>query len=233
MIFIGLDVSKNSTAMCIEKNNIIKLYNYTTKKENNIWIKDTKPFMDFRHINYEYSNEKDYSKSEMIKLTEFDQITDLIINDIFDNINVLDGVRIGIEGYAYKAKGPIFDLIEYTTFLKYKLMTKMGKYSTIQIISPLTLKGECCRMVYKPRIEMKGKRVIKEILHYENNNGKASNQFDKWDMFHALIDSDINMELRDWCKEYKEHITKNKDVPKPLDDIIDAIFIKEMIKRQA
>jgi hypothetical protein len=85
-------------------------------------------------------------------------------------------------------------------------------------------------MVYKPRIEMKGKRIIKEILHYENNNGKASNQFDKWDMFHALIDSDIKMDLRDWCKEYEEHITKNKDVPKPLDDIIDAIFIKEMIK---
>ena len=232
MIFVGLDVSKNSTALCIEKNNKVSLYNYTTKKDNNIWVKDTTPFINYRHITYNYSNEKDYSKSEMIKLTEFDQVTNLIIDDIFDNIKVLDSVRIGIEGYAYKAKGPVFDLIEYTTFLKYKLMTKMGKYSTIQIISPLTLKSECCRMVYKPRIELKGKRIIKEILHYENNNGKPSNQFDKWDMFHAFIDSDINMELKDWCKEYIVEIEKNKDVFKPLDDILDSFWIKEMIKRQ-
>jgi len=232
MIFIGLDVSKISTALCIEKNNKIKLYNYTTKKDNNIWVKDTSPFIEYRHITYNYSNEKDYSKSEMIKLNEFDQITDLIITDIFDNIKVLDSVRIGIEGYAYKANGPVFDLIEYTTFLKYKLMNKMGKFSTIQIISPLTLKSECCRMTYKPRIELVGKRVIKEVLHYENTKGVQSNKFDKWDMFHALIDGDINMELKEWCKEYKEHITKNKDVPKPLDDAIDSIFIVEMLKKQ-
>lgn len=233
MIFIGLDVSKISTALCIEKNNKVSLYNYTTKKDNNIWVKDTTPFINYRHITYNYSTEKDYSKSEMIKLTEFDEVTDLIITDIFDNIKVLDSVRIGIEGYAYKAKGPVFDLIEYTTFLKYKLMTKMGKYSTIQIISPLTLKSECCKMVYKPRIELKGKRVIKEINHYENNKGISSNNFDKWDMFHALLDSNINMELKDWCNEYKDHITKNKDVPKPLDDIIDSCFLKELMKKQS
>ena len=38
MIFIGLDVSKISTAMCLEKNNNIKLFNYSTKKDNNIWV---------------------------------------------------------------------------------------------------------------------------------------------------------------------------------------------------
>jgi len=232
MIFIGLDVSKNSTALCIEKSNKVSLYNYTTKKDNNIWVKDTTPFIKYRHINYNYSTEKDYSKSEMIKLNEFDKITDLIITDIFDNIKILDSVKIGIEGYAYKAKGPVFDLIEYTTFLKYKLMTKMGKYSTIQIISPLTLKSECCKMVYKPRIELVGKRIIKEVLHYENTKGIQSNKFDKWDMFHALIDSDIKMELKDWCKEYKDQIAKNKDVPKPLDDAIDSVFLVEIMKKQ-
>lgn len=231
MIFIGLDVSKISTALCIEKNNKVKLFNYTTKKDNNVWVKDTTPFINYRHINYNYSDEKDYSKSEMIKLDEFDQITDLIIDDIFDSIKVLDSVKIGIEGYAYKAKGPIFDLIEYTTFLKYKLISKMGKFSTIQIISPLTLKNECCKMVYKPRIELKGKKIIKEIPHYENNNGKSSNNFDKWDMFFAFIESNIDMELKKWCKEYLTEISKNKDVFKPLDDIIDSIFLKEMMKR--
>ena len=233
MIFIGLDVSKISTALCIEKDEIVKLYSYTTKKANNIWVKDTSEFINYRNIIYNYNEEIDYSKSEIKKITEFDIITDLIINDIFDNIKVLDSVRIGIEGYSYNSVGPIFDIIEFTTILKHKLLNKLVKikYSDIQIISPLTLKMECCKMVYKPRIEAKGKKIIKQIIHHENNQGKNATKFDKWDMFYALVDSNINMKLKDWCKEYLLDITKGKDVPKPLDDIIDSIFLKEMIKK--
>ena len=96
MIFIGLDVSKVSTALCIEKNDITKLYSYTTKKDNNIWIKDTSDFINYRNIIYNYSDENDYSKSELLKLHEFDYVSDLIINDIFDNVKMLDSIRIGI-----------------------------------------------------------------------------------------------------------------------------------------
>ena len=231
MIFIGLDVSKISTALCIENNGIIKFYSYTNKKENNIWVKKTQDFINYRFITYDYDKEKDYSKSEILKLNEFDTITDLIINDIFDNIKILDSVRVGIEGFSYNSNGPIFDLIEFTTFLKYKLIHKLPKYSEITIISPLTLKSETCKMVYKPRIELKGKRVIKEILHIENSKGIQANKFDKWDMLYALLDSNLNMKIKTWCQENKEDITKGKEVPKPIDDIIDSLWIMELIKK--
>lgn len=233
MIFVGLDVSKISTALCIEKDDNILLYSYTTKKDNNIWIKNTKDYINYRHISYNYSDEKDYSKSEISKLNEFDETTNLIINDIFDNVNSSDEIKIAIEGYSYNSKkGPIFDLIEFTTILKHKLMNKLIIHTNINIMSPMTLKSGCCKMVYKPRIELKGKRVIKEVLHYENTKGKEATKFDKWDMYYAYLDSDMNMDLKEWCEVYKDEITKGKEVPKPLDDIIDAIFLKEMIKRQ-
>ena len=234
MIFIGLDVSKISTALCIEKDDIVKLYSYTTKKANNIWVKDTNDFINYRHIEYKYKEEIDYSKSEIIKITEFDAISDLIINDIFENIKILDSVSIGFEGYSYNSVGPIFDIIEFTTILKHKLLNKLNKikYSDILIVSPLTLKMECCKMVYKPRIETKGKKIIKQIIHHENNKGKNATNFDKWDMFHALIESNINMKLKDWCEEYITEITKGKEVPKPLDDAIDSVFIVEILKKQ-
>lgn len=232
MIFIGLDISKISTALCIEKNNKTKLYSYSTKKSNNVWVKDTKDFINYRHINYLYSDEKDYSKSELMKIVEFNETTDLIINDIFNNIKVLDSVKIGIEGYSYNSKkGPIIDIVEFTSILKHKLLDKLSGYSKVQIISPLTLKTETCKMIYKPRIETKGKRVIKQILHYENNKGKQATNFDKWDMFYAFIASNIKCDLKDWCKEYSGEISKNKEVPKPLDDIIDSCFLKEFIKK--
>lgn len=230
MIFIGIDVSKISTALCIEKDNVISLYNYTTKKNNNIWVKNTNNFINYRHINYKYISEKDYSKSQVSKLDEFDETTNLIINDIFKNVNSPDELKIAIEGYSYNSKGPIFDLIEFTTILKHKLMNKLITHTNINIISPMTLKTECCKMVYKPRIELKGKKVIKEILHYENKEGKQATKFDKWDMYYAFLDSDINMELKDWCKNYHQEIIKGKEVFKPLDDIIDSIILKEMVK---
>lgn len=231
MIFIGLDVSKISTALCIEKNGKTKLFNYTTKKSNNCWVKDTSDFINYRHFDYKYLNEKDYSKSALIKLVEFDEITDLIINDIFNTVKVLDSIKIAIEGYSYQSKGPIFDLIEFTTILKHKLLHKLNKYSSVTIMSPFTLKLETCKMIYKPRIETKGKRVIKMITHFENDKGVEATKFDKWDMFYAFNKSDIKLELKEWCKEYEKDISKNKEVPKPLDDIIDACFLKEIIKK--
>jgi len=234
MIFIGLDVSKISTALCVEKDGIINLYSYTNKKDNNIWVRNTKDFINYRHITYDYDKEEDYSKSEILKLKEFDAVTDLIINDIFDNIKILDSVRVGIEGFSYgsKNKGPIFDLIEFTTFLKYKLIHKLPKYSDITIISPLTLKTQTCKMVYNPRIELKGKKVIKEIAHIENNKGIQASKFDKWDMFYAFIESDIKMEIKTWCMDNLNEITKGKDVFKPADDCIDSIFLMELVKKQ-
>lgn len=241
MIFIGLDISKISTALCIENDNDIKLYSYSTKKANNIWVKNTSNYINYRHLSYDYMNENDYSKSEILKLGEFDSITDLIINDISKNIitddisysTIInnDLVKIGIEGYSYNSRGPIFDLIEFSTILKYKLMQLLNNNSNIEIISPLTLKSECCKMVYKPRIEMKGKKVIKEILHYENNKGKQATKFDKWDMFNAFIDSKINMNLKEWCELNQIEITKGKEVPKPIDDCIDAVFLMEFMKK--
>lgn len=232
MIFIGLDVSKISTAMCLEKNNNIKLFNYSTKKDNNIWVKNTEHLINYRNITYDYQKEKDYSNSQILKLKEFDTTTDLIINDIIDNAGILDSIRIGIEGYSYGSNaGPLIDIVEFTALLKYKLLHKLNKYTDIQIISPLTVKSECCKMTYEPRIELKGKKKIQEIIHLENKEGKQATKFDKWDMFHAFLDNkNINCDLKIWCQEYEEKITKNKEVPKPLDDIIDSYWIKEINK---
>lgn len=232
MIFIGLDVSKISTAMCLEKNNNIKLFNYSTKKDNNVWIKNTEHLINYRNIKYNYIKEKDYSNSQILKLKEFDTTTDLIINDIIDNVGILDSIRIGIEGYSYGSNaGPLIDIVEFTALLKYKLLHKLNKYTDIQIISPLTVKSECCKMTYEPRIELKGKKKIQEIIHLENKEGKQATKFDKWDMFHAFLDNkNINCDLKIWCQEYEEKITKNKEVPKPLDDIIDSYWIKEINK---
>lgn len=230
MIYIGIDISKISTAICIDNNGVIKLYSYSTKNANNKWIKKLLNLINFRFIKYHYNNEDNYSDMEIKKLNEFNNITDLIIDDILKNVNN-DNIKIGIEGYSYNSKGPIFDLIEFSTILKYKLSKKLNS-DNIEIISPLTLKVETCKMVYEPRIEVIGKKIKKEKLHYENTYGKKATKFDKWDMFYCLINSKMILELKNWCVNNKTDLIKIKEVPKPLDDIVDSIFIKEFIKNK-
>lgn len=226
VIFIGLDISKISTALTIEKNNEIKHYSYSTLKSNNIWVENTKDYIIYRHIEYKYLKDKDYSKSQIKKLLEFDKVTDLIIKDISDNVDFeKDTIQIGIEGFSYSSSaGPLIDIVEFSTSLKLKLLNKLNNNSNIEILSPMTVKSETCKIVYTPRIETKGKRIIKEILHYENKNGKQATNFDKWDMLYALIDSNLKVSIKTWLLE-NDNWKKNKDVPKPLDDIIDSLWI--------
>lgn len=231
MIYIGLDISKISTALCIEKNNKINLYNYTTKKPKNIWIQDTSNYINYRFINYDYSKIEDYSERELKKFDTFEEVSDLIVNDICDNVKILESISICIEGFSFSSNaGPIIDLVELSTLIKHKIKTKIKGMVNIKILSPLTLKVNSCEMVYEPKIIEKGKRIIKKVKVIENKQGKLGKDFDKKDMFNCLIDSKLEFDFKDFLHENSEKFLKNKDLPKPIDDIIDSCFLKEYIK---
>lgn len=80
---------------------------------------------------------------------------------------------------------------------------------------PKQLKKEAAATVYSA--DKKG--VIR------NKDGKAAGSFNKWDMFQTLIDSNNHSELAIYCQKSYKLITSNKNVPKPLEDLIDAFFL--------
>lgn len=228
---MGIDISKNSTALCIERNSKTMLYNYTNKNPNNIWIKDTSDFIQYRFINYSYLNIKDYSEKEMKKLEEFEIVSDMIINDVMDNIRLLETIVIGIEGFSFSsAAGPIIDLVELSTLIKHKLKTKIQGLNKIKIISPLTLKTKTCELCYGVTYVEQGKRKIKQVKVIQNDMGKLGKNFDKKDMFEAFLKSEIKTDFKLHLLDNKEAFLQNKELPKPIDDVIDSIFIKEIVK---
>jgi hypothetical protein len=232
MVYIGIDISKLSTALCIERNGITKLYNYTTVKSNNIWIKETTEHINYRFIEYNYKDIKDYSEREVKKFGQFEDVSELIVNDIFDNIKLLDSIKIGIEGFSYgSAVGPIIDLVEMSTLIKHKIKQKIQGIVKIRIISPLSLKVIACEDVYGPKYITKGKRVIKKVKVIQGPTGKLGKEFDKKDMCQMFIDSKIDIPLKEHLNFNKEKVFKNKKLPKPFDDIIDSIFLKEVVKK--
>lgn len=220
MIYIGLDISVNSTAMCVF-NGEYNFFNYTSKKPNYTWIKRTSDIMKYRFIDLKYKDVNDFSDTLIQKIKDYDYYSDLIIKDIK---SIGDEFVIGIEGYNYglKTTDSIIDISELSSIIKMKLLKNFPKSKFI-ILPPKTVKIESCRMVYRL---IDGKKIVR------NNTGVAGGSFDKHDMLNAFVDSDMENKLKDFLTENKEVLLNMKKIPTPLDDVVDSVFIMEIVKKE-
>ena len=80
MVIIGIDPSLSSTAMSIFKDGKLSLYNFTNNKPSYKWIKNTTHLIDYTFHKHTFG--KDYSDTEVDKLTIYGEVTDSIINKI-------------------------------------------------------------------------------------------------------------------------------------------------------
>lgn len=208
MIIIGADLSLGSSALCIFKDNNLIFKNYTTKKSNYKWIKNTLHLIDYTFHNFE--NDNNYTESEVYKLKKYDEITDNIKNDIISIIGTNEKVKIFIEGYAFSANGKLIDIITFSTLLRVKLLNLPN--TEIKIVSPSSLKSFIGSEVYN-----KDKKGV-----YRNESGKAAGSFDKKDMMEALLKLDLKFEYMDYLKANKDLLLSTKDIPKPFDDTSDS-----------
>ncbi len=226
MNFIGLDPSLISTGLVVNG----KLFNYCREKDAmnksgfSKWFKLCEDKVTFRFISY---NEfESYSQGEIVKLKDYDKITDQIIKDIEDNIDKTQPTKITIEGYSYSSDaGAIIDLVTFSTLLRKKLYDYISK--DITVLSPSTLKLESCKLTYPPINE--GKK--KEKWVYKNAYGISGGNLTKHGMFMSIVD---NKEIvDDWsnlCRTLKDDIMSASKVPKPFEDLVDAWLLYSINK---
>ena len=208
MIIIGADLSLSSSAISILKNSKLSLYNYTNKKCNYKWIKNSTHLIDYTFHNFE--NDNNYTESEVYKLKMYDEITENIKNDIVKIIGVDEHIKIFIEGYAFSANGKLIDIIAFSTLLRVKLINLPN--TEIIIIPPSSLKSFIGSQVYE-----KDKKGV-----YRNESGKAAGSFDKKDIFEALLKLNLDFEYIKYISCNKDVLLSTKDIPKPFDDIHDS-----------
>lgn len=210
MIYAGLDISVNSTALCIY-NNKYNFFNYTNK--NSKWLKKTSTIINYRFINFKYKTLKNFSETLIQKIKDYDILSDLIIKDLllFD-----DKITLWIEGYNYglTRTDSIIDICELSSIIKMKIINNIEDIN-INIIPPKSLKTKTCKLVYN---------------NQKNNNDVSGGNFDKIDMFHSLLDSNITNDLKIFLNQNIDVLSKMKKIPKPFDDLIDANFLVELGK---
>jgi hypothetical protein len=226
MNYIGIDPSLISTAVVING----KLFNYcreenatTTKGGLSKWYSMCEPYVTYRWI--KYNTYKNYSDGELVKLKDYDAVSDMIISDILANIDLTQPTKIGAEGYSYSSDaGNLIDLVTFSTLLRKKLYDKVS--TNIIILSPMTLKQECCKMTYKP-VDI-GKK--KEKLEWRNNEGIAGGKFTKREILLSISEND---KLNDsWSKHIvlnKDEMLESKTIKKPMEDLNDAYVIYNLL----
>jgi hypothetical protein len=225
MNIIGIDISIDSTGMSIYRGDELLLFNFTILKNNVGWIKKTMPYVDYEFINYTYKDIENYTESELMKLREYDLVTDKIFNKILGNIDKNEETYIAMEGYNYGLKNTnsIVDIVTFSTLLRIKLLN-IPKLEKIIFISPKSLKSEVASMVYGFTVNKNGKKTINKNL-----KGVSGGNFDKKDMLVAIMDMKGNDKLSNLLDKYKDELLKLKNIPKPWDDICDSWWILQTL----
>ena len=228
MNYIGLDPSLISTALVVNG----KIFNYCREDDAcgktgfRKWFKICEQHIIYKWINYrKFDN---YSEGELIKLKDYDLITDMIIKDILENINNNEPTKIGIEGYSFSSDPTsIIDLVTFSTLLRKKLFDLISE--DILVLSPSSLKQMACKLTYKP-IDI-GKKKPK--LEWRNNYGISGGNFTKTEMFLAIVENEnLNDTWDIHCKSIKTELLANKKIAKPYEDLNDAWLIYNILKNQ-
>jgi hypothetical protein len=234
MNIVAIDPSLISTALVVTSGDTFKMFNYCRESSAfgktgiKKWFKLAEQWVTYKFV--EYREFEDYSEGEITKLKDYDKITDGIIKDILDNIDTSKPTKIGIEGYSFSSTaGDIIDLVTFSTLLRKKLFDEISE--DITVLSPSTLKLESCKLTYPPIIkEIGGKKPRQEFI-WRNTIGISGGKFTKTDMFMSIVENENWDDY--WtkhCKLVKSDVLSVSTIPKPYEDLNDAVSIYHILK---
>ena len=224
--YVGIDISINSTAIYIESNKGQKILSFTNKKDNNIYIRELEKYgVKFYHQVKEKSD--NYSENEILKLKHYSQLSNIILDEVINNIDITKKTYCQIEGYSFtKNTSSILDIVSFSTLIRVNMLNHVDNID-ITIIPPSSLKLAACMMVYEP-INV-GKKKPK--YEYRNNEGVSGGSFKKPQMFRAIIEGEVKSPIYDMLRGHIDLMDRDK-IPNPIEDIIDSIFCCKVKRKE-
>jgi hypothetical protein len=213
---IGIDLSLNSTGICILRGNSINLVS-VFKTDNNI----EKIFSRNDHFtllgecselkmilkNKELDKSKEYHIREREKISNFVALAGEIKDAILGSICAGDDVYIGMEGISFGSPGnSLIDISMLTGILRSEILKILGNDSgRFFVFSPTAIK------------KFAGKGNFKKIEMYDS----------------LCAQTEVGSDFITLIKEKKEMmVTKSGTVKKPTEDIIDSIWVARFLKSE-
>jgi hypothetical protein len=211
MNFVTIDFSLNSPGICVFKNNEYHFIGYLkpntgTKKEQK--LQEELSILEDTNITYQpdWTNNEAYSKSEMIKIQRHTQTANDIINMIIEITGDESPFVIAFEGSSYGSSSGtnnIIDMAAGAAILKMEMMSRLAVLD-MMTISPSTIKKHA---------------------------GKGNMKKDElWVKFLENVLDDSSLETSSLLKFCKDNVGVVKNIPKPLDDLVDAYFLNHLAR---
>lgn len=204
---VGIDFSINSPGICIRANSLsfIGFYN---KEGKNFKKGDPRDFKIHREISeIEGVSISDFNrrkKHDDYCIDQAQKIEDSHTLATLISSQIPEGAPVGLEGYSYGSKGNSFiDLIAFNSVLRNRLW--LDGHS-VSVFTPSQVKT-CA--------------------------GKGN--LNKVGMFLAFIDNKTDDEILT-SSEFWKYCVKNRDfasgdIPKPIDDLVDAYWVSRVVSR--
>jgi hypothetical protein len=211
MNYIAIDFSLNSPGICLynDKSRKYKFIAYLkpktgTKKEQSLQ-EELALLEDVTLIKQpDFTNDQNYSGSELAKVRRYDKMADDIINLILQESYPGDSFTIAFEGTSYGSKmgtNNMIDMAAGAAILKLKML-KTLKPEDLLTVAPTT---------------------IKKFAGKGNMN--------KRQVFEAFVTNTIEDKslLKSSFYQKVSNLEVGSKIPKPVDDLVDAFFLTAMI----
>lgn len=236
-IYIGIDYSLKSPAVCIYKDGKYKWLSYPKALEKKPELKRQEEVSTLKDVELIFQNnqqtEDTYSRNEFAKITHYREQAHAIINMIDKEISNSSKttIHIGFEGYSFgSASNNLIDIVGATTTIK-ALIIELNKWKdfTLDVYSPKAIKKLAGYGSYDKTdlfdVFINEYRFIREKYKTQIEKDKKGN------FRLSYVDENLSGEFHRHCSnlEINRNVKKVK-IPKPIDDLIDAYFISKCLR---
>jgi len=204
MNLVAIDFSITSTAVCISTPEKIHWFSFVSNLDLN-----KKSFRVHKDLSDLGLNMIGYERNKPKEISYTEEQSFKLNNANYLSYCIINAIGpyidedtiFGIEGYSYGSRGNAFiDLISYNTFLKSKILR----------VSERDL------LVFAPK-------TIKKAFTSNGNAGKPM-------MVQTFCERESDELLNDPFHEYVKCAAYGDNIPKPIDDLVDAFAIMEYLK---
>lgn len=202
MIFIGVDFSMTSTAICVEKDGVEKFYSFVSSNYTKVMKNNLMDFgIDTNEVLFEKDDSLPYSETEFIKLKNLGLLIDTINEKAFN-----EECYVAIEALSFGGSGMrSLDLAGYQYAFRHSLL-KNPNVKRIDFFSPKTIKA----------FAFKGNSDKEQLAQFFSKSGLQND-------LGLLVDNHPEVIFNEKTGKYS--------VKKPIDDLIDSYYIKEYLKK--
>lgn len=252
-IFIGIDFSLKSPAICILQNNEYTWLSHCSKiekpKKN---VKYQEDIESLKNVKMTYHSGllsgNDYSSNDFTDILNYRTHADTLIKMIKRKLPKIKSsciIHIAYEGYSFNSfsrSDNIIDIVAATSIFKDKLITflELNEYEyTIDIAAPIILKKFAgyskfdkvdMFQIFTGQIELVKEHWNEAIQKdYDKKVLKGKPSVFKFDYHDDLLN--VNNPFYKYCMELElDYTLKKVNIPKPIDDMIDSYFACNWIK---